>query len=53
MRKGVSSKVMNRGGARREYMSLIAKRPLTPADICRLEALSALLIYEKTQHASK
>lgn len=53
MRKGISRKVFRRGGYREEYLSLMAKRPLTPADIYRLEILSLLLMNQQAQQVSK
>jgi len=41
---------------REQYLSLMAKRPLLPADVRRLELLAALLVIEqdrKAQNASK
>lgn len=51
MRKGVSNKVYRRGGLREQYLTLSAKRPLTPSDIQRLEILAALLMHERAKNA--
>lgn len=37
---------------KQQYLSLLAKRPLKPADIHRLEVLAVLLMHEKVRNGS-
>lgn len=50
MIKGESVRAMKRGGIREQYLTLAAKRPLTPLDIRRLETLMLLMVRQKAQN---